>query len=185
MATSPSRSGGRSARIRADVHRAVAQLVTEVDVESLTLPLIANRAGVHPTTLYRRWGSVADLVAAVAASRFTGDLVVPDTGSLRGDLEQWAAEVATDLADPETAALLRAAVGSGAQGGYSCIADRIEQLRAMTDRERGRGAVAVPEVLDVADALLGPLYFRTLFGDGPGDPDRARTLVRRLLPQPS
>jgi AcrR family transcriptional regulator len=119
-----SRPGGRSARVRAAVHRAVAELLAEEPAEALTLPAVAGRAGVHPTTLYRRWGSVADLLADVATSRFSGDIVVPDTGSLRADLERWAADVATDLADPDVLSLMRAAIGSGPEGGCACTADR-------------------------------------------------------------
>jgi hypothetical protein len=35
---------------------------------------------VHATTVYRRWGSVSELLADVATSRVSGDIVVPDTG---------------------------------------------------------------------------------------------------------
>src|SRR5206468_9879179 len=88
------RPGGRSARVRAAVHRAVQDLVAEgVRTEDLTMPVVAARAGVHATTVYRRWGSLADLLAAVAEHRFTGDVVVPDTGGLAGDLERWATDV--------------------------------------------------------------------------------------------
>src|SRR5215218_7182335 len=91
------RPGGRSARVRAAVHRAVEELLAQDGTEPLTIPVIAARAGVHPTTLYRRWGSLSELMAAVATSRFSGDIVVPDTGTLRGDLERWVADVAADL----------------------------------------------------------------------------------------
>src|SRR5436305_14781264 len=99
------RPGGRSARVRAAVHRAVKDLLAENTAEALTLPVIAARAQVHPTTLYRRWGSLAELLGEVATSRFSGDIVVPDTGSLREDLERWVAAVAVDLADPDVLAL--------------------------------------------------------------------------------
>jgi hypothetical protein len=96
------RPGGRSARVRAAVHRAVQDLVAEgVRTEDLTIPVVAARAGVHATTVYRRWGSLADLLAAVAEHRFTGDVVVPDTGGLAGDLERWATDVARDLEDAQ------------------------------------------------------------------------------------
>jgi AcrR family transcriptional regulator len=100
-APSQSRPGGRSARVRAAVHRAVEELLAQDGGEPLTIPHIAARAGVHATTIYRRWGSLAELLSAVATSRFSGDIVVPDTGSLRGDLERWVGDVATDLADPD------------------------------------------------------------------------------------
>jgi AcrR family transcriptional regulator len=179
--TVSTRPGGRSARVRAAVHRAVEDLLAEGPAEALTVPVIAARAGVHPTTVYRRWGSLGELLAAVATSRFSGDIVVPDTGTLRGDLERWMGDVATDLADPDVLALMRATVGAaGAEGGCACVADRHEQLAAMLERERSRGGIA-PEVDEAADALLGPLYYRAIFTGTPGRPGWARELVGTLL----
>lgn len=162
------------------MHRAVHELLAEDSAEALTLPAVAGRAGVHPTTLYRRWGSVADLLSDVATSRFSGDIVVPDTGSLRGDLERWVTDVATDLADPDSLAIIRAAVGSGPEGGCACLTDRHAQLAAMLDRERARGG-EVPEVSRAADALLGPLYYRAVFTAEPVEPGWAKDLVASLL----
>ena len=62
------RPGGRAARVRAQVHRAVVELVRE-GMADLTLPAVADRAGVSPSTLYRRWGSVPALLDDVAAGR--------------------------------------------------------------------------------------------------------------------
>jgi AcrR family transcriptional regulator len=175
------RPGGRSARVRTAVHRATEELLAEGSPTPLTVPVIAARAGVHPTTVYRRWGSLGDLLAAVAASRFSGDIVVPDTGTLRGDLERWVSDVAADLADPDVLALMRATVGSaGAEGGSACTADRRSQLEAMIERERSRGG-DVPEVGRAADALLGPLYYRAVFTGEAIEPDWARGLVDALL----
>ncbi|HVW40691.1 MAG TPA: TetR/AcrR family transcriptional regulator [Amycolatopsis sp.] len=178
--TTTFRPGGRSARVRADVHRAAQELLAEQPAEGLTLPAVAGRAGVHPTTLYRRWGSVAELLNDVATSRFSGDIVVPDTGSLREDLERWVTDVTTDLADPDTLALMRAAIGAGPDGGCTCVTDRHAQLAAMLGRERARGGVAL-DVERVADALLGPLYYRAIFTTTPPEPGWAHELVHALL----
>ncbi|GAY07164.1 TetR/AcrR family transcriptional regulator [Pseudonocardia sp. N23] len=162
------------------MHRAVIELLADAPAEQLTMPAIAARAGVHPTTVYRRWASLGDLLAAVAESRFTDDLVVPDTGSLRGDLRRWVTDVATDLTDPETLAIIRAALGSSTGGGCACIVERRTQLGAMLDRERDRGGV-VPTVDRAADVLMAPLYFRALFTDQPGDADWAHDLADSLV----
>ena len=143
------------------------------------MPIIAAHAGVHPTTVYRRWESLGGLLSEVATSRFSGDIVVPDTGSLRGDLERWVGDVATDLADPDVVALMRATVGTGPGGGSACVADRHAQIAAMVERERDRGG-DVPAVERVADVVLGPLYYRALFMGSPGSPDWARELVSTL-----
>jgi AcrR family transcriptional regulator len=175
------RPGGRSARVRAAVHHAVEELLAEGPADALTIPVVAARAGVHATTLYRRWGSLGELLADVASSRFSGDIVVPDTGSLRGDLERWMADVATDLTDPDVLALMRAAVGTaGPAGGSACVADRHIQLAAMLQRERARGGQA-PDVDRAADALLGPLYYRAVFTHRAAEPGWARELVGALL----
>ena len=174
------RPGGRSARIRAAVHRAVTELLAEGPPEALTMPQIASRAGVHSTTLYRRWPSLADLLAEVATSRFTGDLVVPDTGTLDQDLRHFAAAVAIDLTDPDSSALIRATVGSGPDGGPACSAERRAQLQAMLDREAERGGTPPP--LDRAvDLILGPLYYRAIFRGEPADTDYAAALIDTVL----
>jgi AcrR family transcriptional regulator len=175
------RPGGRSAKVRAAVHLAVEELLTEVPADSLTLPMIAGRAGVHPTTVYRRWGSLGELLAAVAESSFSGDIVTPDTGALRTDLEQWVSDVATDLNDPDVIALMRATIGNSGDAGCSaCVADRHTQLEAMIQRERNRGNEA-PDADRAADILLGPLYYRATFTDRKIETDWARSLVGDLL----
>jgi AcrR family transcriptional regulator len=180
-AATGTRPGGRSARVRAAVHRAVEELLVEGAGDALSVPAVAARAGVHATTLYRRWGTLGELLADVATSRFTGEVVVPDTGTLRGDLERWSAGVATDLADPDVLALIRATVGAGGgQGACACRGDREDQLAAMIERERARGN-PVPTPERAADALLGPLYYRAVFTERPGTPEWARGLVAHLL----
>ena len=149
------RPGGRSAKVRAAVHRAVAELLAEEEAETLTLPVVAT-------------------------SRFTDDLVVPDSGSLAGDLQRWLADVATDVADPDTLALMRATIGSGPAGGCACVEDRHRQLGAIIRREQERGGAAL-DVESAADFLLGPLYYRAVFTAEPASADWARTLVSTYL----
>jgi AcrR family transcriptional regulator len=175
--------------VRASVHRAVQDLVAEgVRTEDLTIPVVAARAGVHATTVYRRWGSLAELLAAVAEHRFTGDVVVPDTGGLAGDLERWATDVARDLADPDTLALMRASIGAGEAASCACTGDRRAQITAMLDHERGRGG-ETPDVDVVVDHVLAPLYYRALFepatppghDEGPAPERRVRALVENVI----
>ncbi|MEO3791721.1 TetR-like C-terminal domain-containing protein [Nonomuraea sp. B10E15] len=175
-----SRPGGRSARVRAAVHQAVRELLGD-EAGELTIPVIAARAGVHATTVYRRWGSVGDLLADVATSRFSGDIVVPDTGSLREDLERFASDLAKDLSDPDTLTLVRAIVGTGGENASACRAERQRQLEAMLEREQARGN-ETPPIERATDALLAPLYYRAVFTDQAPTPEWARTLVSHLLP---
>jgi AcrR family transcriptional regulator len=178
-----SRPGGRSAQVRAAVHQAVRELLAAEGSGLLTIPVVAARAGVHPTTVYRRWGSVGDLLADVATSRFSGDLVVPDTGSLRGDLERYASDLAKDLSDPDTLALVRATIGTaGGQGAAACSAERGQALEAILERDRARGGGRTPTLEHATDAVLAPLYYRAVFTGRPPTTEWARALVSHLLP---
>lgn len=78
--------GGRSAGVQASVHEAARALEVEIGRSELTIPLIAERAGVTPSTIYRRWGDLRELPADVAVERMRPDQASLDTGSLRGDL---------------------------------------------------------------------------------------------------
>ncbi|MEV4178985.1 TetR-like C-terminal domain-containing protein [Nonomuraea sp. NPDC049709] len=177
-----SRPGGRSARIRAAVHRAVKELLTDEAGDPLTIPVVAARAGVHATTVYRRWGSIGELLADVTSSRFSGDIVVPDTGSLRGDLERYAADLAKDLSDPDALALVRATIGTaGEQGASVCRRERQQQLEAILEREQARGG-QTPAIERATDAVLAPLYYRAVFTDLALTPEWTRALVSHLLP---
>lgn len=177
-----SRPGGRSARIRSAVHRAVRELLADEADELLTIPVVAARAGVHATTVYRRWGSVGELLADVATSRFSDDIVVPDTGSLRGDLERYASDLAKDLNDPDTLPLVRATIGAaGEQGASACTGERQRQLQAILEREHARGN-RTPTVERTTEALLAPLYYRAVFTDQAPTTEWACTLVSHLLP---
>ena len=50
------RPGGRSERVRRAVLASTLNLMLEHGLRAMTIPDIARDAGVHPTTIYRRWG---------------------------------------------------------------------------------------------------------------------------------
>ncbi|WP_353622840.1 TetR family transcriptional regulator [Aliirhizobium terrae] len=56
MAREMLRQGGRSARIQTAVHEATRELLKTTDRSAITVPMIAEKAGVTPSTIYRRWG---------------------------------------------------------------------------------------------------------------------------------
>src|SRR5271168_5422754 len=89
------RTGGRSARVVAAVHDAVNELVGQGNPRQVTVAEIAERAGVNPTSIYRRWGTLEALVLDVEAARLPP---IPDTGNLRGDLLAYAATAAREVA---------------------------------------------------------------------------------------
>jgi AcrR family transcriptional regulator len=57
------RPGGRSSRVRAAVLDATLATLMEHGYDAVTVSDVARAAGVHPTTVYRRWGGRPQLVA--------------------------------------------------------------------------------------------------------------------------
>ena len=59
------RPGGRSARVQAAVFEAAAELLSEPDWSRISMARIAERAAVTSSTVYRRWGSLENLIGAM------------------------------------------------------------------------------------------------------------------------
>jgi AcrR family transcriptional regulator len=180
------RPGGRSARVGAEVHQAVTDLISERGYGNFTVGEVAARAGVADSSIYRRWGSLETLLTDVALARLNAQSPMPDTGSLAGDLHTYAANVAREITGPDGLAVVRLAVALSSNGHQGQKArddlrdERTRQLQAMLDRSRERGEPA-PDALDVLDHILAPMYIRVLFGMDPLTPDYVDGLVDRLL----
>ena len=107
MAREMVRQGGRSARIQEAVHAATQALLNEVGRGEINVPMIAERAGVTPSTVYRRWGDLAQLLADTAAERLRPVADPDDTGSLAGDLRAFVMQYAEEMGSPVGRALMR------------------------------------------------------------------------------
>ncbi|MFG6191987.1 TetR/AcrR family transcriptional regulator [Nonomuraea sp. JJY05] len=168
------------------VGRDVTDLIAERGYGNFTVGEVAARAGVADTSVYRRWGNLEALLMDVAITWLTTQSPIPDTGSLAGDLRAYAANVARDVTGPEGPAVLRLVIALSTAGQHGLrardafLAERSRQLQAMLDRARDRSEHP-PDVLDVLDHILAPMYIRILFGAGPLTPDYADSLVDRLL----
>lgn len=175
------RPGGRSARVRDTVYRAVGRLVSEGHRETMTVPQVAEAAGVNATSIYRRWGNIEALLEEVAVAALTSEEPLPDTGSLAGDLAEWAAIIAADIDQPHRRSYLRAMVAArdGIVDVCPCWAIRETQAGEMIERGRGRGESA-PQVRQVLDHVIAPLYHHAVFGL-PIDEDYAKLLVNDVL----
>ncbi|MEU5954571.1 TetR/AcrR family transcriptional regulator [Streptomyces sp. NPDC047525] len=179
------RPGGRSARVGAEVHQAVIDLINERGYGNFTVGQVAARAGVADSSIYRRWGSLENLLSDVVLTRLNAQSPMPDTGSLAGDLRTYAANVAREITGPDGLLLVRLAVAlssSGQQGleaSEELRAERTRQLQSMLDRARERGENA-PDALGVLDHILAPMYIRVLFGME-FTPDYVDGLVDRML----
>jgi AcrR family transcriptional regulator len=177
------RPGGRSARVRADVHAAALELMQKHQWEELSVPMVAEASGVHQATIYRRWGTMSGLLNDVVSEWSATDAALPDTGSLRDDLLAYAAAVAEPLREQMVPLILRAVVmeirpGEKRKPSASFV-EREQQLQEMLDRAGARGE-AVPTLSELLELVVAPLYFYALFSEPLPVTESAR-LVDRLL----
>jgi AcrR family transcriptional regulator len=159
------RTGGRSARVRDAIYTAVGELVGEGERDSMTIPQVAERAGVNPTSIYRRWRTIDALLEEVAVAALTADEPLPDTGTIVGDLTAWAAIIAADISRPARILYLRAMASAR---GYHvdtcpCWDSRVGQAQEMITRAAGRGE-KTPTARQVVDHIVAPLYHHAIFG---------------------
>lgn len=81
----------RSAEADEAILRTTLELLATEGLQGLSVETVAERAGVGKTTIYRRWPTKRELiVAALATVASAGELVATDTGSVRGDLLEFA-----------------------------------------------------------------------------------------------
>lgn len=176
------RPGGRSARIQESVHAAVRKLLEEVGREALTVPMVAARAGVTPSTIYRRWGTLQELLSDVAVERLRPETEPPDLGSLRADLDVWAEQFLDEMASPPGRAYIRDALVGDPDGTNAgqCSAYAAEQIDTVLARAAQRGE-RVPDRELVIDRVVAPIMYRILFRPGRLDAAYARELVANAL----
>ncbi|MDA5279590.1 TetR/AcrR family transcriptional regulator [Streptomyces sp. Isolate_45] len=180
-ATTRRRTGGRSARVRAQVLEAVGALLLEAGYDGLTVDAVAERAGVHRTTVYRRWGDVGRLLADVLDAASDGTWSPPDTGSLENDLTALNQEVYEALAGggPNVTTALIAAGFRSAEAAAALSRfweDRYARCAVVVTRAADRGELPGPaDSRALLVAATAPLYHELLLLRTAPDP----TLPRR------
>jgi AcrR family transcriptional regulator len=181
MAREMIRQGGRSARIQEAVHRATQDLLKEVGRGEINVPMIAERAGVTPSTVYRRWGDLAQLLADAAAERLRPVAEPDDTGSLAGDLRAFVQQYAEEMASPIGRALLRDVLAEKESdfAAVRCCAYTTDHLQTLNRRalKRGEAGFSVDQAIDI---LIAPICYRILFSNGDASPEYVNGLLKRF-----
>jgi AcrR family transcriptional regulator len=163
------RPGGRTARVAEAVFAAAAAELSDRGYADISVESIAARAGVHKTTVYRRWGSKAELIRQVLAGVAVSRIPVPDTGGVDDDLRALARAVQAVISAPEGAAITRALIVGGMTspeiaGVMSQFwAGRLAAISVIVDRAVARGELPAgtgPAAL--MHAMAAPLYYELL-----------------------
>jgi len=168
---------------------AALEVLADVGYDRLTMDAVAHRAKASKATLYRRWNSKATLVVE-ALARTKGVPVVPDTGSLRGDLLTAFCGMG-GLADHDTTATLGAvltAVSTDQEFAREFRRQVVEPKARVSheifERARDRGELRDDIDLDiVVPALAGIVLHRVfVFGETPKPELIERAVDQIILP---
>ncbi len=173
----PARPGLRKGRPRSDkAHRAILDAAREqliaTGFSGLRLEHVAARAGVGKATIYRRWASKEELAVALLAELAGPHIAVAETGDTREEMLAAVTNPMRAVTETEFGPVIRtmlSVIADNPHVGDSFRATIIQARRADIDRliERGieRGDLRPDADAGVATELLvGPVYFRLMFG---------------------
>ncbi|MCX4997625.1 TetR/AcrR family transcriptional regulator C-terminal ligand-binding domain-containing protein [Streptomyces longwoodensis] len=187
----PARGRGRrpADEVRADVFRAVGEVLLTEGIAGLTFERVARLSGVSKTTLYKWWPSKGALALDGYFHAVEQTLAFEDTGDIRADLLHQlrsfvrimtttpAGRVVTELVgqsqtDEDLATAFRTL--------YSSERRRLAGERLARAREQGQIRADV-DVQVLVDQLWGAVYHRLLIPDEPVTDDFVVALVGNLF----
>jgi AcrR family transcriptional regulator len=172
------RPGGRTAAVSNAIRTAVEELVSERGSERVTIPMVAERAGVNPTTVYRRWPDAATMINELATYHLDPARPLPDSGDLRSDIATWAGEILAHYRQPINAAILRGGAAVAGDDESNCLRGRLDEVAALIQRVGDDAAVSAQ---DVVDHVLAPIMYRVIFLPSTLTDDYAERLTDTLF----
>lgn len=162
------RPGGRTARVRESVFAAALAELAESGWGSLSVERIADRSGVHKTTIYRRWGTADEVVLDALLERGGEGIPVPDTGDVIIDLIVLGRSVATSISDPIGRSVAAGAISASDSSSIRALVDafwseRFEQAGAIVTRGIERGQLpGGAEASGLIESLAARIWFRVM-----------------------
>ncbi|MFJ8589489.1 TetR/AcrR family transcriptional regulator [Streptomyces sp. NPDC093595] len=184
----PTRPVGRGRKAQAAVRAATLAELLDRGYAELTVEGVAQRAGVHKTTVYRRWKDRASLVVDALAEHFATDIPTPDTGAVESDLQALARALAHSMTGPVGRAVQTAMHSDAgrlpeiAEARRRVFADRFRRAEPVITRAIERGELpAETDPVEVLKTLAAPIYFRLLVSADPIDEGTADQAVRITL----
>lgn len=178
----------RDARVDEAIAAATRQLLVEIGYAATSLELVARRAGVARTSIYRRWPSKAHLVYETVFTAI-GPHTIPDTGSVEGDLRTVVHSLTKEFSTPAAVAAMAGILADfGADEQFRSVvreaflAPTKRALEVVLDNAVTRGELgsAVP-VDTISEALGGAVFFRCVVLGARADSTTADHLVRLVL----
>lgn len=179
---------GRGTKVRAAVHAATLAELVDKGYAALTIESVAQRAGVHKTTVYRRWKDRESLLADALAEHMAKDIPIPDTGAIDTDLRALAYSLVQSFTGLTGQAILAAMFTGAAHVPEIAAArsrvfgDRLARAEPMVTRAIERGELSADtDPAELLKALAAPIYLRLLITADPVDDAAAEQAVRITL----
>jgi len=180
---------GRSLDASRDValRDAALELLAEIGYDRLTIDSVAARARASKTTIYRRWPGKAELVVDAMNCR-KGKTTVPDTGSLRGDLDAIAKTSTSADNETDTQVILGLITALARDAELRAVFreqlvdPRTALMKEVFERAVARGEVAEDRNLDLLTSVFPALVIHQLLmsGETP-DADFAASVMDDVL----
>jgi AcrR family transcriptional regulator len=162
----------RSPEAHAAILRAALELALEGGLRGLSMEAIAARAGVGKATIYRRWKTKEELFSEVV-THMAATPRMPDTGTVRGDLEAATAAVLDRMAREAFRILPRLLVDAAddpellAAMQQALLTPRLQGIGEILRRGVARGELRADLDVDlVAEILFGTVVADALFTGG-------------------
>lgn len=167
---------GRGPKVRAAVLAATLAELVETGYADLTVDNIASRAGVHKTTIYRRWKDREALVVDALTDHVATDIPIPHTDTVESDLLALAKSLVALLNSPADRALTAAMFSDAArvpriaEVKRQFFEDRFRRAEPVITRAIQRGELpADTNPTELLKALIAPIYLRVLITAEPID----------------
>jgi AcrR family transcriptional regulator len=166
------RTGGRTERNRRAVLAAALEELSLYGYGGLSAARIADRAGVHRTTVHRRWPDLGELIIEALTESAAADIRMPDTGNIRTDLKALLRSIAARIDTIESRARIKALVSDTARSPQigavvrTVWTTRFQLGEAVIQRGIDRGELrndAAP--MTIFSMFIAPLYLRLLITD--------------------
>lgn len=183
MTTDP---GGDPEVRRRILDAALAELATR-EVDSFRLDGVARRAGIDVLTVRQFWASGPELFSAALLEFSERAMPVPDTGTFRGDLLEFARSFAATINSPLGRRVLDAIIVSPKDWDLSGSRQTFREARpdrfgALVHRAHARGECADGIDPDrFIDLLSSALCTPVLFGDSPISDEHCEFVVDLVL----
>jgi AcrR family transcriptional regulator len=181
------RPGGRSARVREAVVAATVAELKETGYDKLSIAAVATRAGVHETSVYRRWKTREGLVIEATFALSAQKLAIPDRGSLIEDLLALTAAAGRHLSSPLGYATMQFALAVRRDAALTRMmheqwALRLHTLRKVFERAAARGEwPSHADPLPFMQGLIGAVYLRVFVLREPVTTRHMRPFLESLL----